>query len=184
MAHVQDRNLRRSFSDAVAAGEFQNGWLLKSKTIPLSGLEPGDYRLVVSLRAEGSAEVLASLNVAFKLEEERPLPGLYFLSNARALPSGGVPAYVRALEAMGLQNDEKAAAYLKQSLDRNPSNPFAIRVLVRIYFTAGKYDRVGELYNRFGIAPFSGAPETLAQDRKSTRLNSSHIQKSRMPSSA
>ena len=39
------------------------------------------------------------------------------------------------------------------------------------------------------IAPGTGAtPETLGefreQDRKSTRLNSSHIQKSRMPSSA
>ena len=30
----------------------------------------------------------------------------------------------------------------------------------------------------------AGKEENLAQDRKSTRLNSSHIQKSRMPSSA
>ena len=31
---------------------------------------------------------------------------------------------------------------------------------------------------------FSSLPERPVQDRKSTRLNSSHIQKSRMPSSA
>ena len=38
-----------------------------------------------------------------------------------------------------------------------------------------------ELEQRFGGRPIAVA---LEQDRKSTRLNSSHIQKSRMPSSA
>ena len=35
-----------------------------------------------------------------------------------------------------------------------------------------------------GLGPRSATPGTAPQDRKSTRLNSSHIQKSRMPSSA
>ena len=35
-----------------------------------------------------------------------------------------------------------------------------------------------------GIASFKGNSTPLVLDRKSTRLNSSHIQKSRMPSSA
>ena len=38
---------------------------------------------------------------------------------------------------------------------------------------------VSELCDQHGIAP-----SVFYQDRKSTRLNSSHIQKSRMPSSA
>ena len=52
-----------------------------------------------------------------------------------------------------------------------------------------------EAIRRAGIAPgdveevatginLPGADRSIARDRKSTRLNSSHIQKSRMPSSA
>ena len=40
-------------------------------------------------------------------------------------------------------------------------------------------------YGRFWAQPFErGFGTTVGKDRKSTRLNSSHIQKSRMPSSA
>ena len=35
-----------------------------------------------------------------------------------------------------------------------------------------------------GLGPLGGTPFGFGRDRKSTRLNSSHIQKSRMPSSA
>ena len=43
-------------------------------------------------------------------------------------------------------------------------------------------DKLWEQYER--IIKDNGAIVLFAQDRKSTRLNSSHIQKSRMPSSA
>ena len=47
---------------------------------------------------------------------------------------------------------------------------------------AGVRKRYIVKYTGTSVKPFEIAPETL--DRKSTRLNSSHIQKSRMPSSA
>ena len=48
------------------------------------------------------------------------------------------------------------------------------------------YDYLRLLFARIGIpySPATGLPIESQTDRKSTRLNSSHIQKSRMPSSA
>ena len=45
-------------------------------------------------------------------------------------------------------------------------------------------DRAEKVARRAARAPGPEAVTALEEDRKSTRLNSSHIQKSRMPSSA
>ena len=45
--------------------------------------------------------------------------------------------------------------------------------------------RLVKIFNKYGIrATFNINSELLGKDRKSTRLNSSHIEESRMPSSA
>jgi hypothetical protein len=163
LGHAQDRAIRQTLTDPLDPAQFQNGTLLKSKTIPLTAFEPGDYRLVVSLKPEGSPQVLASSTVSLKIEDTAVLPGFYFLPNSRAAANPGVAAYIRALEAIGQNNQEQAAVFLRESLDRNPSNAFAGRTLVRIYFSTHKFDQVTQLYNRLGITAFSGAPETLAQ---------------------
>jgi GWxTD domain-containing protein len=164
LAHLQDRNMRRAMTDVVQPPEFKDGSLLKSKTIPLAGLEAGDYRVVVTVRAEGSPELLASSSFNLKVDAEKPLPELYFLSNTRtAAMKPGVAAYLRGLEAMGQGDDERAAGYLQESLRQNPANAFALRSLVHIYFGRKKFEEIRALYNRLGIAPFRGAPETLAQ---------------------
>ena len=62
---------------------------------------------------------------------------------------------------------ELAVVFLRDSTQR----VFAVR-----YPTGGTYLEIVEV--RFGLS------DDLAQDRKSTRLNSSHMSESRMPSSA
>lgn len=163
LGHAQDRSIRQTLSDPIDPALFQNGSLLKSKTIPLTPFEPGDYRLVASLKVEGSPQVLASSTVSLKIEDTTALPAFYFLPDSRAAANPAVAAYVRALEAIGQNHQEEAAAFLREALDRNPSNAFAGRALVRIYFSTHKFDQVTQLYNKLGITPFSGAPETLAQ---------------------
>jgi GWxTD domain-containing protein len=165
LAHAQDRNLRRTWTDAVAPNEFRDGRLIKAKTIPLEGFEPGDYRLVINIRAEGSTQVLASSLVPLKLDPGAPRPELFFLANFRTVASNpSLTAYFRGLEAMALKRDEAAAAYLQQAVDTGGhANPSANRALVQLYFNARKYDRIKSLYERAGMSPFQTAPETVAE---------------------
>jgi tetratricopeptide (TPR) repeat protein len=163
IAHAQLRDQRQTLHDAVASTEFHEGRLLKAKTIPLSGMEEGDYRAIVNLRPEGSSEVLASANVPFRLASEPPNDRLYFLSNFRVASKGGVAAYVRALESLAQQDREKASAYMTEAVNANPSNAYASQMLVGLYFSSHKYDRVTALYQKMGLTAFRSAPETLAQ---------------------
>jgi tetratricopeptide (TPR) repeat protein len=136
---------------------------LKAKTISLAGMAEGDYRIVVNLRAEGSAEVVASVNVPFRLTETSSNDRLYFLSNFRVSAKGGVAAYIRALESMAQKDREKASEYMTQAVDANPANQYADQLLVGLYFNSHKYDRVTALYEKMGLGAFRSAPETLAQ---------------------
>ena len=68
-------------------------------------------------------------------------------------------------------------AYVK---GKNPDVDRAIQLMPRIRRYLCQ-DRIEDINLEAGV---SGLAEVLAADRKSTRLNSSHIQKSRMPSSA
>ena len=56
--------------------------------------------------------------------------------------------------------------------------------LGEILAPAGAEVKVGALLGRIAEGAGSGAPRPTAKDRKSTRLNSSHTDISRMPSSA
>jgi GWxTD domain-containing protein len=163
LAHVQMREARRTITDTAAAGEFRNGRLLKAKTLPLEGLPPGDYRLVMNLRTSDGAPVVATTNLSFKIDEQAIEQPLYFLDHFRAASQNGVADYVRALEAVAQKDGEKAAAYLVQALNVNPSNTFAAELLVGQYFRSGKFDRVVALEEKLGMKPFQTAPETLAQ---------------------
>ncbi len=164
LAHAQDRNLRRTWTDTIPAGEFRDGRLLKAKTIPLEGFEPGDYRLVVSVRPAGSAAVLASSLVPVKLELTAAAPRLFFLENFRSVAANaGLSSYFRGLEAMALKQTGAAAAYLQSSLEADPANPVASRALIQLFFNSREFGRITALYKRLGMPPFESAPESLAQ---------------------
>jgi len=163
MAHVQLHDQRQALKETISSKEFLNGRLLKAKTIPVAGMAEGDYRIVVNVRAEDSAEVVASANVPFRLTQESGDERLYFLSNFRLLAKSGAAAYIRALESLAQQDWKKASEYVKQALDQNPANNYASQILVGLYFNSHEYGRVTALYEKMGLAAFQSAPETLAQ---------------------
>lgn len=163
IAHVQIREQRQELKETIAAKDFQKGRFLKAKTISLANMAEGDYRMVVNLRAEGSSEIAASVNVPFHVFEEAGNDRLYFLSNFRVSAKGGVAAYIRALESMAQKDREKASEYMTLAVDQNPANQYADQLLVGLYFNSHKYDRVTALYEKMGLSAFRSAPETLAQ---------------------
>jgi GWxTD domain-containing protein len=163
IAHVQLREQRQDLKETIAAKDFQKGRFLKAKTISLASMAEGDYRMVVNLRAEGSAEIAASVNVPFHVFEEAENDRLYFLSNFRVSAKGGVAAYIRALESMAQKDRDRASEYMAMAVDQNPANQYADQLLVGLYFNSHKYDRVTALYEKMGLVAFRSAPETLAQ---------------------
>jgi GWxTD domain-containing protein len=163
MGQVNNRDVRKTWTDKVAASEFRDGRLLKSKTVPIGELEPGDYRVAVNLRAAGLPQVLASATVPVKVSEDDYPAALYFLANARQIAGPGVADYLRALEALAQKDEKMAASWLRQALDHNPGNTYAGGQLVRLYFNRREYGPVSEIYRHFGVTPFQSSAETLAQ---------------------
>ncbi|MBZ5609353.1 MAG: GWxTD domain-containing protein [Acidobacteriia bacterium] len=163
VAHLHNRDSRRTISEDVPASEFHNGSLLKSKTIPLTGLATGDYRLILNLRVSGSNEVVSSANLPMRIEEEAPDLPLYVLTESRNFARPGVAAYMRGLEAMAQKNDSAASEYLKQALEQNPANTFAGQYLVLLYFNLRQFAPIVDLYKKMGTAPFKSSAVTLAQ---------------------
>jgi GWxTD domain-containing protein len=163
LANTHNREARRSFTEEVGHTEFKNGALLKSKSLPLADLENGEYRLVVNVRAAGSNQVVASVNVAFKIDDESVRLPLYVLTESRGFGRPGVAAYTRALEAIGQKNEPAALQYLGQALDQNPANSFAGQYLVQLYFNRRDFAPIAELYKRLGMDAFKSSPVTLAQ---------------------
>ena len=106
---------------------------------------------------------------AYSLTSSTGRPDGFISITVKAIPGGIVSNYLVRRAAVGtvIHLDQATGGFI---LDR----PVPARVL---FVTAGS-----------GITPVMGMlrnlPRALDSDRKSTRLNSSHIQKSRMPSSA
>ncbi len=163
LANIHNREARRTVTEEIAHSEFKNGTLLKSKTLPLADLESGEYRLVMNVRASGSTQVMTSTNIALRIEDEPLNAGLYFLAGSRNFARPGVAAYTRALEAIAQKSEPAALAYMRQSLDQNPANSFAVQYLVQLYFNQRQFTPIADLYKRLGMDAFKSSPVTLAQ---------------------
>jgi len=163
LASTIDRSSRKMLSDTIAAADFHNGRLLKSKTIPLTGLDSGEYHFVLTLRRVAGGPALASANLFVKLVNDQPAPVLYMSANSRNLGRGGVASYIRALEASSQGDDKQAALYMQRALDQNPANTFAGEFLVQLYFRQRNYAGVAELYHKLGLSPFKTSSQSLAQ---------------------
>lgn len=163
IAHVSDRSARRTLTDTLAPADFRDGHLLKAKTIPLAGLGPGDYRLIVNLRRTDGGPVVQSANLPLKIVEDGREPALYFSANSRNMARRGVAPYIRGLEAAAQKDEPGAAAYMRQALDQNPADYFAGEYLVQMYFRQRNYEAIADLYDKLGIALFKHSPEAMAQ---------------------
>ena len=163
LASVADRESRRSFSDKIEPADFHDGRLLKSKTIPLTGFDPGEYQLVLTVRQAPGGPAIASANLPLKVVSDRPAPVLYMSANSRNLGRGGVAAYIRALEANAQQDEAGATGYMRRALEQNPANRYAGEFLVQMYFRQRNYGGVAEIYHKLGISPFKGSSQALAE---------------------
>ncbi len=163
LANNSDRTERHVLTDNIAAADFHDGRLLKAKTIPLEGLWPGEYRLVMNIRGPESGQVLASANLPLTLATDRPAPLFYLSSNSRNLARPGVVSYIRGLEAMAQKDEPAAAGYLRQALDQNPANSFAGDYLVQVWFRQRNFGGVAELYRKLGLTAFRSSPQVLAE---------------------
>ncbi len=163
LAHTQFRDSRRTATETLMASQFRNQRLLSSKAIPVKDLPDGEYRVVMNVRRPGNTEILASANVALRLGTVPGTSALYFDPATLKINQPGVAAYVRALGAFAQKQPDVATAYLKQSVDQNPRNPFATEQLVRSYFSAHRYFDVTALYNKLGAGPFEKSTEAMSQ---------------------
>lgn len=163
LASVQNREARHSVTDPIAAAAFNNGHLLQSKSIPLAGLEEGEYRLVVNVHSAGSPATLASITAPVSIGNGTAAAEISFLSHARNLAAPGVAAYIRALEAIAQGNEAAGADYMSRAVEQNPANNFASNFLVQFYYRQKNYLPITKLYDRLGLTAFQSSPQSLAQ---------------------
>jgi GWxTD domain-containing protein len=162
LAHARDRDQRRTFTESVPGSEFSGGRILKTKTLPLSELEPGEYRVVTTLREPGSRRVVGSGNVGFRIQESRPDVELYVADTLNRLDPA-VVAYLRGLASLGQNETARAEIYLQRAVDSPLRNPDALRLLASLYFQSGKHNQVAALHRDTGRAVLTEHPDSLAQ---------------------
>ena len=119
------------------------------------------------------------------------VPGAYDCVSARLVERAGFPAvymtgYGTSASRLGLPDLGFAGLYEMADHARNMASAVAIPLIADAdtgYGNALNVRRTVQTYEAAGVAALHLEDQVLP-DRKSTRLNSSHIQKSRMPSSA
>ena len=163
VAHAQEHDSRLTIKDEIPFSEFRNGRLLKSKTIPLTGLIPGPYRVVMTVRAAQSQAVLSASTTAVRVGEAVSQPVLYFLESSRTTASPAGAAYIRALEAISFKDTAAALRFMQQAVELNPGNAGASQYLVEKWFETKQFRPVVTLYRRVGMKPFESSAESLAQ---------------------
>ena len=163
MAHAQERESRVTLKDEIHASEFRAGRLLKSRSIPLSNLVPGSYRIVLTVRSASSQAILSSSSTSIRLGEAAEMAPLYLLESSRKTASPAGASYIRGLEAISLKDPTTAIRYMQQAMDANPSNAFAGQYLVETWFRLHQFGPVVALYRKTGMKPFEASAESLAQ---------------------
>ena len=151
----------------------------------------------------GTRELLLRAGLEVLTEKGFSATGIEEILGRVGVPKGSFYHYFDSKEAFGLDLIERYGEFFARKLDRHLGNPalsplsrlraFVIDAtdgMARYQFRRGCL--IGNLGQEMGALPESfrtRLTETFDDwqarlDRKSTRLNSSHIQKSRMPSSA
>jgi GWxTD domain-containing protein len=163
IAHLQDREARKTVKETIPLSAFKDGRLMKSKTIPLTDLPAGAYRMVISVHAGASESVLVSSSLPIRLVDTTSSPALFFLDGARRTAAPAGASYIRALESIASKDQPNAMRYMKQALDLDVANVSAARYLVQNYFETREYATIAAVYKKAGIKAFEGSAESLAQ---------------------
>ncbi len=162
VAHAQQHESRVTLKDTISAKEFRDGRLLKSKTIPLTGLTPGPYSIAVTVRTATGA-VLTAASIPARLGDELQPDPLYFLDSARTTSSPAGSSYIRALEAISWKDEPAAMRFMKLAVDANPENAIASRYLVEMWFKKQQFASVVSLYRQIGMKSFETSAESLTR---------------------
>jgi tetratricopeptide (TPR) repeat protein len=162
LANVGVREARTLVTEKLDAANFQNGLLLKSKSLDTTGLPAGDYVLAVQLKSP-QGPVIASLNQRFRIVVGPPTAEVYFVTEPEALASPGLVDYMRGLSAIAQGENAAAGNYLERALKLNPANSFGKQYLVQAYYRQRRYAAVKDLYGRSTMKDFAVSPEVLAQ---------------------
>ena len=163
VAHTQEHDSRITLKETIPVSEFKDGHLMKSKTIPLVGLVPGQYRVVMTVRLDSSEAVVAASAVSVRFGQTTDIPPLYVFDSSRGTGSPAGSAYIRALEAISSKDQAAALRYMQQTVALNPGNVFASQFLVESWFEAKQYGPIAAFYRKVGSKPFESSAEALGQ---------------------
>jgi GWxTD domain-containing protein len=162
LANVGLREARAIVTEKVQAANFQNGLLLKSKSLDTTALPAGDYMLAIQLKSS-QGPVLASLNQRLRIVNSSSDASLYFAAEPETLVRPGLVDYMRGLAAMAQGQNAPAQSYLERSLKLNPANSFGKQYLIHAYYHQHQYQAVDDLFGRSTIKDFSVSPDALAE---------------------
>jgi Tfp pilus assembly protein PilF len=124
-----------------------NGSLVSGKKIPLADLNPGNYRLAVTVTdPETQQKAFSSLN--FRIESDRTLPATWYLSDPSIDESlkNGSWDYQRGMCYWVAGDKGSAERWFRQALQKGGGNQNALGKLVELYFEQKAFTKVAELY--------------------------------------
>lgn len=148
----------RTIQDEVSRQQFDaNGSLVSGKRIPLADLNPGNYRLSVTVSdPESQQKAFSSMN--FRIESSRDLPATWYLVDPGISESvsRGTWDYERAMCYWTAGDKVLAERWFRQALEKDIANQDALAKLVELYFGQNAFAKIAELYTR---VPFNDKTE-------------------------
>ena len=129
--------------------------------------------LVLSLR--GGGEIVSDASLVVRIApDEVPYP------EPDPAAAGAEPQLANGLDTAHLLTDGRYDTMIQKAANEQGVDARLVRAVIQV--ESGYQQKARSRKGAMGLMQLM--PETARRDRKSTRLNSSHIQKSRMPSSA
>jgi tetratricopeptide (TPR) repeat protein len=136
--------------DTIPVAQLDHyGSIVNGKRIPTADLQPGTYRLVMTLHDPASAAKVYS-NLAFRIATSGEQPASWDISDPTSLDDvrSGLTDYRRSLCYLATGEKDQALRFLEAAHAHAPQKPDYTQRLIEAYFTGQQYARVTELYAR------------------------------------
>ena len=143
---LETPNSNKTIHDEIPLNQLDaGGSVINGKQIPTTELEPGNYRLAMTLREpESGAKVYGALT--FALNSMVAATPAWDVSDDRS--DTGTAEYQRALCYLANGDKGNAIQWLQAAGTRNPSEERFRNKLIELYFGLQNYAKVVELYSR------------------------------------